>query len=402
MAIEILDALDQTLQPTERFLKDWFRSRRFAGSKDRRAIVAQVFLVQRHRASYTYRIGSDTARARLIAALLDQGEDVAALFQGGYGPAPLTDEERMAIAAKRPAPPAWVVGEYPEWLEGELIRAFGSQLPCAMAAMITRAPTDLRVNLLKAKRADLMTSLASLGIASTPTTFAPDGLRIIGQAPNLVRTSLYQEGTFEVQDEAAQIVACLCAARPGMRVLDLAAGAGGKSLALAAIMRNRGEIFASDIRASALEELQRRAIRAGISIIKTVAPGDIESAGPFDMVLVDAPCSGSGTWRRQPELRWRLTPSRLLALTNIQDQLLDQAAGLVRSGGRLVYATCSILPVENQDRISAFRGRHPAFTPTNLREIWVGNMPPGLGVDFRASPILTGTDGFYCAAFRRN
>jgi 16S rRNA (cytosine967-C5)-methyltransferase len=190
-----------------------------------------------------------------------------------------------------------------------------------------------------------------------------------------------------------------------MRMLDLAAGAGGKSLALAAAMQNRGEIVACDVRGEALFELEKRAMRAGVTIIKTVTLEHAQPSGQFDLVLVDAPCSGSGTWRRQPELRWRLTPARLAELTEIQDRLLDQAAGLAGPGGRLIYATCSILPVENQERVAAFQTRHPGFVPLDLAESWpqsaAAGPPPGLFRDFRASPGLTGTDGFYCAGFRR-
>ncbi len=405
MAIEILEGLERTAQPTDRFLKAWFRTRRFAGSKDRRAIAEQVFSVQRHRAHLAHRMASDVPRALVIASLLEAGEDAAALFSGGYGPAPLTDAERAAMAATQEPAPAWVLGEYPSWLEAELLRAFGDDLPQAMAALIPRAPTDLRVNTLKAARDDVIAALLKDGIAAAPTPYAPHGVRIAGDVPNLSKSPLFESGAFEFQDEAAQIASILCDARPDMRVLDLAAGAGGKSLALAAAMQNTGEIVACDVRGEALFELGKRARRAGVTIIKTVALEHAAPEGAFDLVLVDVPCSGSGTWRRQPELRWRLTPARLAELTEIQDRLLDQAAGLTAPGGRLVYATCSILPVENQDRAQAFLGRQPGFAALALRENWPqnheGTAPPGLSHDFRASPGLTGTDGFYCAAFRR-
>jgi 16S rRNA (cytosine967-C5)-methyltransferase len=405
MAIEILDGLGATAQPTDRFLKTWFRTRRFAGSKDRRAIAEQVFSVQRHRARLGHRLGSDASRALVIAALLEAGEDVEALFTGGYGPAPLTDAERAAIAAAPQPAPAWVLGEYPQWLEPELIRAFGADLPQAMAALIPRAPADLRVNRLKATRDEVIAALKADGIAATPTPYAPHGIRIADEVPKLFQSSLFESGAFEFQDEAAQIASLLCDAAPDTRVLDLAAGAGGKSLALAAAMQNRGEIVACDVRGEALFELDKRALRAGVSIIRTVPLEHYRPEGLFDLVLVDAPCSGTGTWRRQPELRWRLTPARLAELTDIQDRLLDEAAGLVAPGGRLIYATCSILPLENQDRSAAFKARRPDFLTMDLRESWPktngANPPPGLSRDFLASPGLTGTDGFYCAGFRR-
>jgi 16S rRNA (cytosine967-C5)-methyltransferase len=400
MAIEILEGLEHTTQPADRFLKSWFRIRRFAGSKDRRAIAEQVFSVMRARARLTHRMG-DTHRARMIAALLEAGESVETLFSGGYGPAPLTEEERAAIAGTPPAAPNWVQGEYPAWLEPELTRAFGDRLPEEMAAFIARATTDLRVNTLKATRDDVLAQLNADGIACAPTPYAPHGIRITGDAANLSNSALFESGAFEFQDEAAQIASVLCGAEPGMRILDLAAGAGGKSLAFAASMKNQGEIVACDVRGEALFELEKRALRAGVTIIKTLPLDHGQPTGLFDAVFVDAPCSGTGTWRRQPELRWRLTPGWLAAVTETQDRLLDQAAPLVRPGGRLFYATCSVLPVENEDRLAAFRVRHVGFAPLNLLENWPQNPPPGLAGDFLASPAKTGTDGFYCAGLRR-
>jgi len=401
MAIEILEALETTAQPTDRFLKAWFRTRRFAGSGDRRAIAGRVFSVQRHHAALAHRMSDERPRALVIASLLEAGDDVEALFTGGYGPAPLTDAERAAIAATPSRAPDWVKGEYPQWLESELKRAFGDRLLEEMRGFITRAPTDLRINTLKASRAEVLEALHAQDIAASATPYAAHGIRIAGEAGNLSETALFKSGAFEIQDEAAQIAAALCAATPGMRVLDLAAGAGGKSLALAAAMENKGEIIACDIRGEALAELEKRAARAGVTIIKTVLLDHAQPSGPFDLVLVDAPCSGTGTWRRQPELRWRLTPARLAELTALQDRLLDRAAGLTAPGRRLVYATCSILPVENQDRVAAALARHPGFSLLDLDRSWLVNQPPGLAQDFRASPALTGTDGFYCAGLRR-
>jgi len=377
--IDILGA--DTAQPLDRQLKAWFRGHRFAGSGDRRAITERIYAVFRHRAHFIHRMGHDDPRALVIASLLMEGENPETYFSGGYGPAPLSDGERAAIAIEPGAPPSWVAGEYPAWLEDELRRAFGDRLAGEMAAFQQRAPVDIRVNRLKAARDQVLAQLSADGFACSPLKNLADAARC---APGAALTAhpLYMAGAFEIQDAAAQDAVMLCQAVPGMRVLDMTAGAGGKSLALAAAMQNKGEIIASDIREEALAELCRRAERAGVTIIRTHLLGTLPD-GKFDLVLLDAPCSGSGTWRRQPEAKWRLTPARLAALCTLQDRLLDQAASFKT---RLVYATCSILVRENQDRITDFLGTHPDFSR--------------IGPDFHASPAMTGTDGFYVARLK--
>lgn len=400
-AIDILAELDATRQPVDRFLKSWFRPRRFAGSKDRRDISERVYDIYRHRAALAHRMGDDTPRALVLGSVLAAGGDPAALFTGGYGPAPLTEAERAVIAAPVRPPPRWVTGEYPQWLDRQLVGAFGENLLPQMQALAQRAPVDLRVNRLKAERAEVLAALHESG--AEPTPYAPHGIRC-PTGTNVTAHPLFETGAFEVQDEAAQIASLLCDARPGQRVWDVAAGAGGKALALAAAMANDGQIVASDIRGEALFELERRAVRAGASIIRTHILGDpplCDFGGPFDRVLLDAPCSGSGTWRRQPELKWRLTPARLAELTALQDNLLDQAAAGTAVGGRLIYATCSILPVENQDRVAAFLARSPGFRAVEAAAVWRGPAAPGLAADFCASPHENGMDGFFCALLER-
>lgn len=379
--IDILSA--DTAQPLERQLKAWFRGHRFAGSGDRRAITERIYAIQRGHAHFAHRMGSESPRALAIASLLAEGEDPEKFFTGGgYGPKSLDDAERTAIHAAPAAEPLWVQGEFPQWLEKDLRRAFGDRILDEMRAFQERAPVDIRVNTLKARRDAVLAQLKADGIDGAALNDLPDGIRC---PPGVALTShpLYQAGAFEIQDAAAQKAVLLCAAKPGMRVLDLAAGAGGKSLALAAAMENRGEIVACDIREDALAELSRRAARAGAPIIRSHHLGHLPK-GPFDLVLVDAPCSGSGTWRRQPEIKWRLTPDRLAELCALQDRLLGDAASL---GPRLVYATCSILPRENQDRVDAFLSTHPEFRR--------------LQPDFHASPAATGSDGFYAAVLGR-
>ncbi len=388
-------------------LKDWFRSRRFAGSRDRAAITERVFTVLRRTRPLAHRMNSDESRAIVLASLLEDGMDLAAiekLFDGaGYGPAPLSDGERSQIAATPEAAPPHVEGDFPQFLEGELTAVYGDTLQDEMKAMQQRASIDLRVNLHKTSRDRLIQALRDLKYIVHRTPYSPIGLRLEPGpgAGGLSRDPLFESGMFEFQDESAQICAILCDARQGMRVLDLSAGAGGKALALSAFMHNKGEIVASDVRPAPLRELILRADRAGDKIISSQTITGTPPKGPFDLVLVDAPCSGSGTWRRQPELKLRFTPQRLEELTKLQDQLLDQAAARTRPGGRLVYATCSILPSENEARIESFLARNSEFTIIPARDVWVGSPPPGLDIMFRASPFKTGTDGFFTALLLR-
>ena len=394
-AIDILGIASD--QPLERLAKAFWRERRYAGGGDRRAVGEMLFAIARGRAHFAHRMGCDTPRALVIAALLAEGRDPQTLFTGGYGPEPLSDAERAAIAATPAPAPVWVEGEYPQFLESELQRAFGDGLLEEMAALSMRAPVDLRVNRLKAEPAGVLAALKDSGVDCAPMAYMADGIRCATETRNLDKHELFLSGAFEIQDQASQIAVRLCGV--GTNVLDLAAGAGGKSLALAAAMQNQGVITACDIRGAALAELEKRAARAGATNIKThigAAP-----PGTYDIVLVDAPCSGSGTWRRQPDNKWRLTPQKLAALMAVQDDLLDQAASRVASGGRLVYATCSVLPCENDDRMAAFAARHADFTARDASAAWDGPPVPGLGQQFRASPAKTGTDGFFCAILSR-
>lgn len=407
-AIDVLDALARTDQPLDRLLRDWFRTRRYAGSKDRAAVAQRVFDIQRHRASLAWRMGSEQPRALAIGSLISSGEAADAYFSGdGYGPAPLTNAEREIIAREPgSSAPLSARGEYPAFLEPELRRAFGDDLLAEMIALQDRAPVDLRVNTLKRERGEVLDALRSLGFAAEPTPFSPIGIRVASGAgaAELGRGDLFKAGAFEFQDEAAQIASFLCQARPGERVLDLAAGAGGKALALAAMMRNTGEIVACDIREGALRNLAERAARAGVTIIRTHVTEKEPPAGAFDLVLVDAPCSGSGTWRRQPELRWKLSPAIVSERMALQNTLLDQAAARLAKGGRLVYATCSILPCENEDRVTAFLARHTDFSILPAAESWCDShaVPPRMEKFFKATPRATGMDGFFAAIFIHN
>jgi 16S rRNA (cytosine967-C5)-methyltransferase len=434
-AIEILQELETTALPADRFLRDWFRRRRYAGSKDRAAVAERVFDALRHRNAFAWRMQSETPRALVIGSLLHKGQtqdSIQALFTGeGYGPSPPSAQELHAIhSPPQGEPPLHVQGEYPQWLEPELKRAFGDGMLDEMRALQSRAPIDLRVNTLRANRGDVLEQLRAEGYEVTPTRHSPFAIRISAGASGLEKTQLFASGAFELQDEAAQIVALLVDAKPGMRVLDLAAGAGGKSLAIAAQMRNEGEIIANDIDVRRLAQIRERAKRAGVTIILprpreageragvrgtgqlaelpltlTLSPNGGEGNRWFDRVLVDAPCSGTGTWRRQPELRWRLTPEQLEGRKKTQSHLLEDGARHIKPGGRLIYATCSILPCENEDQIAAFVERNADFVIRFGRDVWresVGTAPPpGMDRFFHATPLTTGTDGFFVAVLER-
>lgn len=392
-AIEVLTALEQTAEPADKLLRDFFRARRYAGSKDRAAVAERVYDCLRHYYSYSFRMQSAWPRRLVIASVLAEGADPALYFTGSqYAPEALDAGEVSAIAAEPGAAPLHVQGEFPQWLEGELSKAFGADLLSEMQAMQERASVDIRVNTLKTSRDALIAALEEAGFQATPTSGSATGLRLSGATTaKLSATKLFEEGAFEFQDEAAQICSELCGVQPGMRVLDYAAGGGGKSLALAALMRNKGEIIAHDISAARLAMLPPRAERAGVKNIKTTTvlstPASAGEAGLFDLVLLDAPCSGTGTWRRQPELRVRFTESRLNELLALQADLLAKAAAQVKPGGKLVYATCSLLPVENDAQIAAFLAAHPAFKPA--------------GDYFHASPYRDHTDGFFTAILQK-
>jgi len=404
-AIDILEGLATSRLPADRFIREFFRARRYAGSKDRAAVSERVYDVFRHRASFAWRMGSEAPRVLVIASLLKEGADVPSLFTGdGYGPPVLSDEERAGIANMPPDPTPYVKGEYPQFLESELQRTFGEDVSLEMSAMLERAPVDLRVNTLKATRDDVLTALKAEGFEAEATRYSPFAIRLPPSTRGLEQSKSFLSGAFEFQDEAAQIAVLLAQAKPGMRVLDLAAGAGGKALALAAAMNNSGELTAHDIDEGRLRQIAPRAQRAGITIIQTHA-GPKPPGRPYDLVLLDAPCSGSGTWRRSPENKWRLTPERLDELNALQDKLLDQAAARAAGTARIIYATCSILLRENEDRIAAFLARHPAFKVIPASEIWRESTgtrpPPGLKEFLKVTPLVDDMDGFFTAVLQR-
>jgi 16S rRNA (cytosine967-C5)-methyltransferase len=355
-AIEVLEAVQRSDDPPDRTLAAWGRAARFAGSKDRRAVADIVHDILRQRRSLAWRVGDDSARAAAIGWCIAQGADPAALFTGaGHAPAPLTEAERRALAAPHEAPPDPVRLDYPDWLDGRLRDSLGDAFEASMTALQRRAPVDMRANSLRCDVATARAALAEDGVATEPGPLSPLCLRAAPGAP-VARTRAYAEGLIELQDAASQAVAAFAGARPGEAVLDYCAGGGGKTLALAADMAGRGRLVAHDVAPGRMRDLPARLARAGARA-EIVGPDAISALrGRFDLVLADAPCSGSGSWRRDPAGKWRLTPARLASIAEAQRAVLRAATVFLRPGGRLVYATCSMLHEENAGRVSEASG----------------------------------------------
>jgi 16S rRNA (cytosine967-C5)-methyltransferase len=422
-AIELLDAIDTQRVPAAKALKEWGTAHRYAGSGDRAAISGLVWDVLRRRASSAWLMDEDTPRARVLGMLrLERGMNVdaiAALCDGGrFAPEPLTDPERAALTSRSLAgAPSHIAGDYPEWLEGYLAQVFGEDRVAEATAMASRAPLDLRVNTLKASREKVLPSLAHLG--AKPTPWSPLGLRIeLGadaRNPGIHAEEDFIKGAIEVQDEGSQLAALLSAAKPGEQVIDLCAGAGGKTLTLAAMMQGKGRLIATDHDKRQLAPIYERLSRAGVHNADVRTPkgesdtlGDIKASA--DLVVIDAPCTGTGTWRRNPDAKWRMRPGALEVRLKDQVEVLDRAAPLVKPGGRIAYITCSVLPPENGDQIRSFMDRHPQFgvvPPTEaITVLWdkaedfaaaVLQSPEGLLM----TPRRTGTDGFFVSVLKR-
>lgn len=372
-AIEILAAYAGGDAPPDRLLAAWGRAHRFAGAKDRAAIADRVYLCLRRWRSMAWPLRDESARAVVIGSVLAEGLAPDSLFTGqGHAPAALTAAERASLAAPPPPPPDPVRLDYPDWLDAVLRDSLGHDFEAAMAALRDRAPVDLRVNTLRATRDEAQARLAREGIETVPAPHAPHGLRAAPGAP-AARSAAFAEGWVEPQDAASQAAAALAAARPGETVLDLCAGGGGKTLALAADMARRGRLLAHDANPARLRGLAPRALRAGATV-ETLMPDALDQvAGACDLVFVDAPCSGSGAWRRDPGGKWRLTPAALAARVATQRRLLAEARRFLRPGGRLAFATCSMLRAEGPDHIGP--GPHRA--------------------SLRLTPA-DGCDGFFC------
>jgi len=421
-AFEVLDDLIQRRRPASDALKDWGLSRRFAGSKDRAAIATLVYDALRRRSSSAYAMDAETPRALVLGMLARlrgvSADEIAALCSGeNHAPSPLTPEEQRRLAAfSLEGAPDWVRADVPEWLWPAFAAGFGADAIGEGQALAGRAPIDIRANRLKTSRDRLLNDLEHL----SPQTggLSPDALRFQpgddGRGPSLQTEPGFFAGAFEVQDEGSQLVTLLAGAQPGQTVIDLCAGAGGKTLALAALMDNQGRIFATDLDSRRLAPLHERLARSGATHVEIRIPRSrgheplADLAGQADLVLVDAPCTGSGTWRRNPDAKWRVRPGALAERIKDQAEVLARAAKLVKPGGRIAYITCSMLPDENDGALAGFLAGQPAFAAVPIERLFtplgedfavLARFATVYGVQF--SPRRTGTDGFYLACVER-
>lgn len=422
-SIEVLADIFDRRKPAADALKEWGVAHRFAGSSDRAAIAGLVYDALRRRASSAFVMGDDVPRAIMLGMLrLERKlspETIANLCDGSrHAPQPLSETERARLdAADLANAPAHIAGDYPQWLDPHLANVFGEERAAQGAALACRAPLDLRVNTLKANRDNVLAELSAYQASATP--WSPWGLRIVlpPDAKNLAMQSdpAFLKGQIEIQDEGSQLAALLSGAKPGEQVVDFCAGGGGKTLALAAMMRNEGRIFATDSDKRRLAPIHARLERAGAANVEVLTPRGAEGydaalaalSGKADLVLVDAPCTGTGAWRRNPDAKWRMRPGALEIRRKEQAKVLDRAAGLVRPGGRIAYITCSVLDEENGAQIRDFVARHPGMTivpPARLIEaaLALGAGPFARAVRVSAeglllTPLSTGTDGFFIA-----
>ena len=420
-AIEVVADIEARRRPAVDALKDWGLNHRFAGSSDRAAIAGLVYDALRRKSSSAWIAGNNSPRGVLLGMLRQERglsvDEVEKLCSGArFSPPPLTAAEQASLSAHNLAgAPAPVLGDYPEWLDPYFSRVFGDDRAAEGAALARRAPLDLRVNTLRCERDEARPKLEDLH--AEPTQWSPIGLRIRLAAdaknPALHAEPAFRKGMVEIQDEASQLAALFAGAKPGEQVVDLAAGAGGKTLALAAAMENQGQIYAADPDAHRLAPIFARLARSGARNVQVRAPrgqtdvlADLE--GRCDLVLIDAPCTGSGAWRRNPDAKWRIRPGALEQRIKDQDETLDSALRFVKQGGRIVYITCSVLRAENEDRIAAFMARHDDLLPIDANaQANSAGLPAlaqhqsTLGPGLRLSPKTTGTDGFYIATLTR-
>jgi 16S rRNA (cytosine967-C5)-methyltransferase len=419
--LDLLCDVESAGRPVDAVTSAFFRVRRDIDERDRGIVLELLYELLRHRARLGWwlaRQGStDSPRARLLAWLiLAEGktpDQINGLFDGGkFAPAALTQDEYALLvtfkgsAMFHPDMPSEVRVECPAWAVSSLRRRFGEGFAAEMAATLVPPPLDLRVNPVKSIRQAVLKDLKGMGLTAEATAMATHGIRV-KERLSLARLKGLKTGEIEIQDEGSQLVALLVAARPGERVVDFCAGAGGKTLAIASDMNNKGHVVACDVNDARLKRCAERLRRAGLHNAETrLLASETDRwvkrhKGGFDRVLVDAPCSGTGTWRRNPDARWRAPDLGLDKLVALQGRILTSAARLVRPGGRLVYATCSLLPEENEEQVVAFLATHPDFEVVPLGET-APHLKPIADSDYLSlTPARHGTDGFFAAVLQR-
>ena len=425
-AIELLDAIEDTFvrggPAADVLVERYFKQRRYAGSHDRRWIIEQVYAVLRTRGMLVWRLRTvklpAEARWELLLHLAAEGALEARWFEGPYAvPEPAPGEHAALVrAAALDEAPDWARHNAPEWLAARLASRFGARTDEEMAALGERAPTDLRVNRARVSREAALEALVEAGIAARPTPWSPVGIRL-EEARNIKGLSLVRNGALEIQDEASQIACLITGAEPREQVAELCAGAGGKTLALSDMMAGRGQIFAMDHDRRRLDALKARAARAAVRNLQIhrLSRGAEKRAhqlarltGAFDLVVVDAPCSGSGTWRRNPELRWRVDADKLADYAIAQKALLHEGMALAKAGGRLAYMTCSLLGDENDAVVTAVLAERDDWCIEDIRphleRAGLGHLPPsaaGPEETLQLSPARHGCDGFFITILRK-
>jgi 16S rRNA (cytosine967-C5)-methyltransferase len=379
-AIEVLDRILQG-DPAEKALTNWGRDNRFAGSGDRHAIRDHVFDALRHRRSYAAAGGSETGRGIMIGACRAHDLDIARLFSGeGHAPSPVTEAD---IAAPPPDLSEATALDVPDWLLPLFRSTLGPRTEEVLLALRERAPVHLRVNLARADFASAIKALAQDDIIAEAHPWIRTALRVTLNERRIQTSAAYRNGLVELQDAASQAAVLRLPLAGATRILDYCAGGGGKSLAIAAL--STAKLFAHDADSKRMTDLPERSRRAGVRITP-LGTGELQAQAPFDLVLVDAPCSGSGTWRRTPDAKWRLTPAELNRLIVLQGEILDKAAALVAPRGHLAYATCSLLSDENQSQLASFLARTNGWQCIDEMQLLPG----------------PDHDGFYLAVMRRN
>ncbi len=413
-AMEIIDDLERRRRPVSVALKDWGQANRFAGSGDRAAIGNLVYDAMRKRASHAFLMQSETGRALALSVVVNDwkipiNELETAFASDNFAPEQISNEEKKLLLNEKnlaKAPPH-TRANIPGWLAMGFEKTFGKNWTGQAEALGERPPLDMRVNSLKSTSEKVKKNLGRFG--PEPMDIATMGLRIRAgkgeeRVANIASSEAYKKGWVEIQDQGSQIVSALSNARPGEQVLDFCAGGGGKTLALASLLENRGQIFAHDRDRNRLAPIFDRLKRAGVRNVQVRSPQDgalDNLIGKMDKVVTDAPCTGSGTWRRHPDSRWRLSPEQLEKRRQEQELILEQACKFLRPGGELIYITCSLLPEENIEQIESFIARNQDFDSIDPRQRWDGIFPGSSRKPVfdrhgaTLSPLSTGTDGFY-------